>query len=171
MISTRTRKTMIARTQWGDVEYKTAGDYTVAGVVLSLSADDNFAPEVVAVGTSWDSVSRRTKTISRKRRPGIHAGDHRQVMEVVALDEATAPVVREYFSRHDVPITQVYRPGTAWTQERYLPGRSIIRKLAAEGVTAVAFSLPLGRGRGLRTADFQMTELLNSMNARKKVQA
>lgn len=166
MISTRTRKTMIARTQWGDVEYKTSGGYTVAGVVLSLSGD--FAPEVVAVGTSWDSVARRTKTISRKRRPGIHAGDHRMVMEVVALDEATAPVVREYFGRHDVPITEVYRPGTGWVSERYLSGRSVIRKLAAEGVTTVAFSLPLGRGRGRRTADFQMTELLKSMNSRKR---
>jgi hypothetical protein len=41
-------------------------------------------------------------------------------------------------------------------------GRCALRELAAEGVTAVEV-----RGPGRRTAEFQVAEILKSMNARK----
>jgi hypothetical protein len=166
MMSTRTRKTMIAEALGEEIEYKTAGNYSVAGIVMMPDPESGFPRQVVAVGTSWDSVTRRTRTASRKLRPGLHRGDEHHVMAVVALTEATAPVVREYFGTHKVSVSSVFTPGKGWEDARYHAGRSVLRKLAGDGVTAVAFSRGNGRGSGRRIADFQMTELLRSMNAR-----
>lgn len=164
--STRTRKTMIATALGEDVEYQTAGDYTVAGVLMYPDAENHFPRRVVAVGTSWASVERRTRTISRKIRPNLHKCDEHHVMEIVRLVEATAPVLREYFGRHSLAITSVFTEAAGWQDARYSAGRSTLRKLAKEGVQAVMVSMPRGRNLGRREADFRMSELLASMNKR-----
>jgi hypothetical protein len=170
MISTRTVKTMIARTQWGEVEYRTAGKYDVAGVI-QYTEKGQLVRRVAAVGTSWDSVERRTKAELRKARPGTLPSDYPYLMEVVHLTEATAPVIRKYFGRHGLTISQVFTQDGGWQDVRYHTGQSLLRKLAKDGVTAITVSRPLGRDRGCQMADFQMTEVVKSMNARKKVQA
>lgn len=167
-MSSRTVRIMIAEALGEEIEYRTAGGYSVAGVVRTLNAENGFPCQVVAVGHSWDSVLRRTRAISRKLRRGLHKSDEQYVMEVVHLTEATAPVVREYFGTHRVAVTGWYTEANGWLHGNRYAGRSEIRKMAKEaiGITAVEFSMPLGRNRGHRTADFQMTELLASMNKR-----
>jgi hypothetical protein len=169
MISTRTAKTLIATTQWGEVEYRTAGNYTVAGVI-QYTENGRLVRRVAAVGNSWDSVTSRTKAELRKARPGTLPSDYPYLMEVVHLTEATAPVIRKYFGRHGLTISQVFTQDGGWQDVRYHAGRSLLRKLAQDGVITITVSRPLGRNRGRQEADFQMTEILKSMNARKKVQ-
>jgi hypothetical protein len=156
----RTRKTLVAAALGQEIEYQTAGGYTVAGVVMSTNAEENFPCTVVAVGYSWKSVTRRTRAISRQVRSGISKSDEHWVMEVTGLIEATAPVVRDYFGTHKVYAAAVYRPQDGWEAGlRLSAGRSDLRRMAAEGITAVALTF------AGRTADFQVTELLRSMNA------
>jgi hypothetical protein len=171
---------MIAEALGEEIEYETAGPYDVAGVLMYPDAESGFPRKIVAVGTSYASVTSRTRTVARKARPGMHKGDEHYVMQVVGLVEATAPVVRDYFGTHNVVIDALYKPGTeaglmmtrGWAypqdidltgQRRSLKaGRTMIRRLAKEGYTAIAFR------QGSRIADFQMDELLKSMNTRKK---
>jgi hypothetical protein len=101
----------------------------------------------------------------------------------VPLTEATAPLVRDYFGTHAVIIDALYKPGyedplgmmkSGWMHpwgigltsiaHSLKGGQSMIRVLAKEGYTALAFRTI----NGTRIADFQMTELLKSMNARKR---
>jgi hypothetical protein len=181
-VSGRTRKTMIAEALGETIEYKTAGDCTLAGVLMYPDPENNFPRAVVAVGTSHDSVARRTRAVAHKVRPGLLKSDERHVMEVVSLTEATAPLVRDYFGTHRVVIDALYKPGQpddgmmkpGWaypwdlgltTRAHALKGgRSVIRQLARDGYTALAFRTV----NGSRIADFQVAELLKSMNARKK---
>lgn len=180
-MSGRTRKTMIAEAFGQEVEYKTAGDYSVAGVVVLPDVENNFPLKIAAVGTSWASVTSRTRTVSRKLRPTLHRSGEHAVMRVVKLTEATAPCVREYFGTHSVVIDALFREGTAvdgmkpgWAYPWDLGltsrahalkgGRSMIRRLAGEGYTALAFRTVAGT----RIADFPMADLLKSMNSRKK---
>lgn len=182
-MSGRTRKTMIATALGEEIEYQTAGDYTVAGILMYPDPENDFPRAVVAVGTSRASVTSRTRTIARRVRPGLLRSDEHYVMDVVPLTEATAPVVREYFGTHDVVIDALFKPGYEDPMTMMKPGwahpwdigltsrahalkggRSLIRVLAKEGYTALAFRTV----HGTRIADFQMTELLKSMNSRKK---
>jgi len=177
----RTSKTMIAEALGETIEYKTAGDYTVAGVLMYPDAENDFPCAIVAVGTSHDSVTRRTRTVAHKVRPRLLKSDEHYVMAVVPLVEATAPVVRDYFGTHRVIINALYKPGQpddgmmqpGWaypwdlgltTRAHALKGgQSMIRQLARDGYTALSFRTI----NGTRIADFQMAELLKSMNARR----
>lgn len=162
-MSARTRRTMIAEAFGEEIAYQTAGDYTVAGVVMLPDAEHDFPRKIVAVGNSWESVTRRTRGASRRIRPSISRASEHYVMQVVALTEATAPVVREYFGTHQVNITQAYHPERGWQTTMLHGGRSSIRDLAAHGYTVVTFY------HRTRSADFQTEELLKSMNSRKKI--
>lgn len=158
----RTRRTMIAEAFGEEIEYGTSGSYTLAGVVMYPEPQNNFPLAIVAVGNSPASVARRTRTVSRRVRPGLRNSQEHHVMQVVPLHEATAPVVRNYFGTHAVSITQAYHPEHGWRAAVREGGKSVIRDLAALGYTAVSF-----RHSG-RSADFQAAELLKSMNARRK---
>lgn len=181
-MSGRTRKTLVAEAFGECIEYKTAGDYTVAGVLMYPDAENDFPRRVVAVGHSRDSVTSRTRTIARRARPNMRRYDEQHVMQVVPLVEATAPPVRDYFGTHGVVIDALYKPGQpddgmmqpGWAYPWDLGltsrahalkgGRSMIRQLAKEGYTALAFRTV----NGTRIADFQVTELLKSMNTRQR---
>jgi hypothetical protein len=178
----RTRKTMIASAFGEEIEYKTAGDYSVAGVLIYPDPANNFPRRIIAVGNSHASVTSRTRRIARQLRSHLLKSDEHHVMRVVPLTEATAPAVRDYFSTHNVVIDALYKPGQpddgmmkpGWAYPWDLGltsrahalkgGQSMIRQLAKEGFTALAFRT----AGGTRIADFQVTELLKSMNARKK---
>jgi hypothetical protein len=180
-MSGRTRKTMIARAFGEEIEYQTAGNYSVAGVLIYPDAAANFPRRVVAVGNSHASVTRRTRKVAHQVRSMLLKSDEHHVMQVTSLTEATAPLVRDYFGTHGVVIDALYKPGYEdplemmnwmypWdiglTSRAHAlkGGRSMIRQLAKEGYTALAFRTV----NGTRIADFQMDELLKSMNARKK---
>jgi hypothetical protein len=160
----RTRKTMVATAFGTEVTYQTAGDYAVAGVLMRNDIRNGFPLAVVAVGNSWDSVTRRTRSASRRERPGISRSDEPRVMAVVALREATAPVLREYFGTHNVAFDAWFTEERGWVRADgdVHAGRSTLRKMIADG--AVAFHM-VGRSR---SGDFQAAELLKSMNSRKK---
>jgi flavin-binding protein dodecin len=172
----RTRKTMIARAFGAEVEYVTAGDYDTAGVV-QYTRGGQFYRYIAAVGTSAKSVEQRARAALRKARPETLPSDYPYLVEVVRLREQTAPVVREYFGTHTVFITGFFTEGQGWAychEEPYKAGRSVIRWMIREkGVTAFEFGKHKGSVRPAgtspwRTADFQASELLKSMNARKK---
>jgi hypothetical protein len=162
----RSTRTMIAATQWGDAEYRTAGNYSVAGVIHYM-INGELVTRVAAVGNSWNSVQNRTRRALRDARPGTLPSDYAYLTEVVSLTEATAPKLHQYFGTHKLSITQVFTPGRGWTDASYHAGRSNLRKLAKEGVTAVLAGKGGGVVIGRWEADFQMAELLKSMNTRK----
>lgn len=153
-----------------EVTKKTAGKYDTAGIVRN----DRDQWHIVAVGTSEDSVRSRTRTLYGR-------GCYRQ-MFVGQLHEQTAPVIRDYFGGHRVAIDSLYRPDLdpalrddmmqpgwtrPWSAGYTTPnhfaqaGRTMLRKLAKDGWTAVAVR------QGGRVADFQIDEILKSMNARR----
>lgn len=166
MISTRTRKTLIATSMWGEFEYQTSGNYDVAGVI-QYTENGQLIRRIAAVGTSWASVASRTKAELRRVRPNTHPSDYSYLMEVVSMTEATAPSIRKYFGRHGLTVTSVFKEdGEGWRPACYGTGRSTLRALARDGVTGVTVSRALGRNRGRQEADFTMKELLSSMNAR-----
>lgn len=146
----RTRRTLVATAPGGtDVRMQTAGDYAIAGLIQR--SDGTWF--IAAKGfRSTASVYNRTHAIYNR-------GDYK-AMHVSDLIEETAPVLREYFGTHAIVLEEAFRPGSDWSQPARGAGRSVIRQLAGDGYTAVAFRL------GTRTADFQMDELLRSMNAR-----
>lgn len=113
--------------------------------------------EVAAKGWSYHSVRSRARAIARQ--VNSYAVESSSCTSPTV--EVTAPSVRDYFGSHRLNITAVYRPASGWEEVMLHAGRSNITCLARQGVTAVAFT------QGQRTADFQMTELLRSMRARK----
>jgi hypothetical protein len=162
----RTVKTMIAYIPGlpgTSVTWKTAGDYTHVGLVYDWQAS---AWEIVAKGWSPQSVAKATKTAGRK----MYAHALQFVgsgTAVVRLVEATAPLIAEYFGGdHRVTIVSVFRPETGWVGVNWHCGRSNLRRIAADGVTAIAVR-PHGEGSQYREADFQMTEILRSLNTRR----
>lgn len=112
---------------------------------------------VQAKGWSYHSVRSRVRTAAR--RVNSYAVEHISCTSITV--EVTAPVVRDYFGSHRVNISQVFRPGKGWEEVNLHAGRSNLNWLARQGITGVEFT------GGQRTADFQMTELLRSMRARK----
>lgn len=168
-MSGRTRKTMIAQAFGEEIPFQTAGGYTVAGVLMKNDAEHDFPRAIVAVGHSWDSVTRRTMGASRKERPGIARCDHHYVAQVVTLIEATAPVIRDYFGTHTVYVTGWYSPQTGWEcfeKGSRSAGSSALREMIRDGATAFEVTQRMGGGQS-RVADFQAAELLKSMNARR----
>lgn len=162
-MSGRTARTMIAETTFGgEIEYRTAGSYTLAGV---MNIGGKW--QIAAVGNSPESVRRRTRSELSKIRPGIlRMPGASYCTETVRLIEATAPVVRDYFKTHSVTVTGWFTEAEGWQYGSRRAGRSVLRQMARDGVRTVQFSNGRGRGRGRRDVDFQMTELLTSMNAR-----
>jgi len=156
----RTVKTMIAYIpglNGVSVTWRTAGDYTHAGLVYNWSANEW---EIVAKGWSPRSIGKAAKTAGR--RMYAHAPQFADRATVVTpLYEATAPNIAEYFGDHRVTIVSVFRPETGWEGVNWHAGRSLLRTLEAEGITAISVG---GHGR---VADFQMTEILRSLNTRK----
>jgi hypothetical protein len=142
------------------VTYKTAGGYDHAGLVFNHSAS---AWEVQAVGYSVKSIAKRTRTAVRNmypRSPGFWDA----ATAVVPLHEVTAPILREYFGDHRLAVCGIFRPETGWETVDWKAGRSNIRWMAEQGVTAISVC----RANRLGTqADFQMTEIVKSVNARK----
>lgn len=132
-----------------EVTRKTSGKYDTAGLIQRRDGTWFIA----AWGWSWDSVYNRTHI-------RYNRGDY-LAMHISALVEQTAPVLREYCGTHDVYILACYTPGKGWVRERQGAPRPWLRRLAREGVTAVSVS------REGREADFQMAEIIRSMNARK----
>lgn len=163
-----TRNLVITAPDGTEVTDRTAGDYTVAGIIQG----DQGTWRAVAHGWSHESVARRTAALYRR-------GCYRS-MHTGTLTEATAPVIREYFGTHHVAIDAMFRPdlekqhpqmkpgwaypwdaGYTTRTQKLTAGQSMIRQLARDGWTALTFRLDT------RQADFQMDELLKSMNARK----
>lgn len=164
----RTAKVMVATTSWGEFEYKTAGVYDVAGVIQYTAPDGKLVREIAAVGTSWASVRSRTIKVLRAKRPGTLPSDYPYLMEVVSMTEATAPVIRKYFGRHGLTVTSVFTEDGGWQEANLHTGRTLLRLLAKDGVKAIVVSKGLGRGNGRKDADFQIDEVIKSMNSRKK---
>jgi len=139
--------------------------YDLVGVVL----DQQNQIHPVAYGVSRNSVVSRTRTICRKQ--GYWYSTHDVFINtcVATLWEVTAPVVRDYFGSHKVLMTSGFHPERGWENwtdgdRARKAGKSRIRALAREGYTGIAFT------QGGRTADFQMEELIKSMNLRPKAQ-
>lgn len=132
-----------------EIPFQHHGSWTVAGLIN----DSRVGWRLDQQGHSTDSVLKRTNT-SRLR--SAHATD----VATANIVDATAPIVRGYFGTHYVRITEIFVPGSGWLRGfRGAAGRSDIRSLARKGVTAIVFSA------GGRSADFQMDELLSSMQA------
>lgn len=170
-MSSRTRKTLVITAPDGtDVTEVTAGDYSVAGIIQG----EDGRWRIVAHGYAHNSVANRTRAMYNR-------GSYR-TMHTGLLREVTAPVIRDYFGTHAVTVDKVFRstlppdqqdsmlsPGWIMACDAgYVPenttmaaGRSILRMLAKDGWEAVSIYA------GGRLADFQMSEILKSMNARK----
>lgn len=136
-----------------EVTYETSGKWDTAGIVEHPGGSWSL----VANGFSPDAVRKRTVAYYRSHRLMGFA--------VTPIWEATAPVVREYFGSHRVRIGCVWIPGQGWVKKNCQAGRSVIRSLAKQGVTAIEFV-----GKRARTGfefehavDFQMSELFKSM--------
>jgi hypothetical protein len=146
-MSSRTARNLVITAPDGtDVIDRTSGGYDTAGI----ARNPNGSWSLVAHGWSHESVLRRTKARSRYSAE-IHVG---------TLHPQTAPVIRDYFRSHNVLLVQVFVPGKGWvTPETADAGTNVLRKLARAKVTYVAVR-PAG---SQRTADFPMTEILDSM--------
>jgi hypothetical protein len=146
MGSRTVRNLVITAPDGTDVIDRTGGGYDTAGIARNSSGGWSL----VAHGWSHESVRRRTKARSPYSAE-IHVGP---------LHPQTAPVIRDYFSTHNVLLVQVFVPGKGWVKpETTDAGTSTLRKLSYAKATAVAVR-PAG---SQRTADFQMDEILNSM--------
>jgi hypothetical protein len=146
------------------VTWKTAGDYTHVGLVYNWQSSEW---QIVAKGWSPESIAKTAKTAGRKMYAhALQFADRATV--VTRLHEATAPIIAEYFGGdHRLKIVSVFRPETGWETVNWHAGRSLLRHLDREGVTAIAVSGPYdGQSYG-RTADFQMTEIVKSLNSRR----
>lgn len=163
-MSSRTTRTLVAEAFGYEARIRTSGGYTVAGVILNFRKDAEPQLGIVARGWSDDSVKARTRRVLRIRRPDLTPANESWVMDVVSLNEETAPVIYgyRYFKTHAVRITSVFKDGRWQGGYRMSAGRSMIRKLAREGVTGIVVS---GNGHDV---DFEMDELIRSMNARKR---
>jgi hypothetical protein len=155
----RTAKHMIAYVPealgGGTVTWTTASDkYEYAGFVYGHDG----AWHVVVQGWSKRSVIKRTLAQARNMRADASPG---KVGFTAMAYETTAPVIAEYFEDHRVTVGAIFRPGRGWEEGSWLAGRSSLRSWAKEGVTTVAVH------RAGRVADFQMTEVLRSLNTRR----
>jgi hypothetical protein len=148
----------------GPVEWQTASDkYTHAGLVWQQDG----AWDVAVQGTSPKSVAKRARTEAGRQYVGSPQALVNRMVAVVRAWEMTAPVAADYFGHHRLLVTAAYREGEGWVSVNWLAGRSNIRKMQRDGWTALQFE---GRREGetrTRKADFQMTEILKSLNARK----
>lgn len=150
----RTMKTLVITAPDGtEVTERTSGGYDTAGIVQDYKGKWHLA----AHGWSRDSVWKRTRMQQDRSRC--------RTMYVGQLYEETAPVIREYFGTHQVRIHEYFVPGRGWTLAKGSAGRSTIRRLARDGVTAVSIT-PIYGHREVY-ADFQMDEILRSMKARR----
>ena len=159
----RTAKTMIAYIPdlpGVSVTLKTAGDYTHIGLVHNWQTSEW---ETVAKGWSPKSVAKATRTAGRKMY--AHALQFVNAATAVAeLHEVTAPLIADYFDGdHRVAVVSYFKPGSGWTSVRWKAGRSNLRWMASQGIAAVA----VRQDHGAREADFQMTEILRSLNSRR----
>jgi hypothetical protein len=148
-----TRRQVIAYApDGGEVTWVTAAGWTVAGLILK-SGTWTFR----MAGHSDTSVLSRTRTCMNR-----HGGDEAAIARIW---DCTAPVVAGYFGTHRVVINAWFTPADGWTATgQHKPAsRANIRRMAREGVIAVNIKL----SGGGRQADFQMTELLASLNSRK----
>lgn len=137
-----------------EVTERTSGDYDTAGIVQDYDGKWHLA----AHGWSRNSVWKRTRTQQDRQRG--------KTMYVGLLLEETAPAIREYFGTHQVYISEYFLPGHGWVKVSRNAGKSMLRYLAKEGVVTVSVSSIFGHRK--EYADFQMDELLKSMNAKKK---
>lgn len=162
----RSAKTMIAYIPdtTATVTFTTAGGYTHAGFVFNWREE---TWDVEVKGYSPRSIAKRAKAVARERHRLLTNGvpahpDYISSMTAVArLYEVTAPVIAKYFGDHRVIIGAIFRPESGWEEGSWLAGRSSLRCWAKEGVTAVAVH------RAGRVADFQMTEIVKSLDSRK----
>lgn len=190
MTGRNTPKTLVAEAFGEEFTIRTAAGYEYAGVLIVPQQDKDFPRVLVAKGFSHSSVKKRTRTENNRWRPNFTRRfgkvNEAQVMQVVRFFEATAPVVREFFGTHRVIVDGLFSAGiigTSLQDENYTPGwcdpqraghagtfhaaragRSDLRRYDAEGWTVIR----LREFNGRKTADFQVTELLKSMNTRKK---
>lgn len=157
----RSAKTMIAYVPGYDaaVTWKTAGNYSHVGLIWN---EQTWSWEIRAKGWSPKSVSGRIKTMARK----MYAGSVESVTAVARLHETTAPILHEYFGDHRVYVSGVFRDGAGWEDVDWKAGRSNLRTMAAEGITAIAVR-KMFDGPKAPAADFQMTEILRSLNTRR----
>lgn len=195
MTGRNTTKTLVAEAFGEEFELRTAAPYEWAGVIVLPILDQDFPRRLVAKGTSKESVTKRTRTENNTWRPNFlkrfGRSQERNVLQVVRLFEATAPTVREYFSTHRVVVSALFRAdldpklrdasmGNGWTTPQKAgyattfracrAGRSDLRRLAADGWTAVGIRQFDG-GSGRPVADFQMDELIRSMGGQRMVSA
>ena len=148
-MSSRPVRTLVATAPDGtEVTQKTSGSYDTAGLIQAR--DGHWF--IAAHGWSHESVYNRTHV-------RYNRGDY-QAMHVSGLVEQTAPVIRDYCGTHDTYVIACFTPGKGWVRERQLAGRSHLRRLARNGVTDVAVN------HNGNEADFPMSELLKSMNAK-----
>lgn len=144
------------------VTFQTAGSYTHVGLLYDW-ADGKWS--VVEKGWSPQAIAKRMKT--QGLRMFSHAPQYASAATAVAeLHEMTAPVIAGYFGDHRVVVTAVYREEHGWQSVNWKAGRSSLRQLHREGVTAIAVGRP-GHSADKRVADFQMTEIFKSLNSRK----
>jgi hypothetical protein len=137
-----------------EVTERTSGSYTVAGIVQN----EDGSWWIAAHGNSWDSVKSRTSMRYGR-------GSYKQ-MHVAELRERTAPVLRDYFGTHAVRVISWYHPDKGWTTETRCADATSLRQLHRDGCTAVEIQI-LGRTHDGKAADFQMTEIIKSLNERK----
>jgi hypothetical protein len=170
----RSQKTFVAYTAAGDeATFQTASDkYDYAGLVNPLDGSGQW--RVVALGYSYESVTRRTRDAARRILAPNYSDDWgiRAYSCTAQAWEVSAPVIGAYFGHHRLRVTAVFLDGR-WQEVNYHAGRSLLRTLAKEGVEAVQVRGTgsrhcLSERQGLHEADFQMTELLKSMNTRRR---
>jgi hypothetical protein len=156
MSSRNTRELAAYAPDGTEVTWKNAAKWDVVGMVQRT--DGTW--KAVKHGFSRVSVYDRTHAYYNLR---MHL-DGLTAMHVADAWEATAPVIRDYkfFGSHRVTIARAFTPGQGWDTRNMYAGRQALRALAADGVTSVEI-----RGDG-HVVEFQMAEILKSMNARKK---
>jgi hypothetical protein len=161
----RTAKRMIAYPAGpAPFEWQTASDkYTHAGLVWQQ--DGSW--QLVTQGWSPESVEKRTKTVAGQQYVGNPQAVVNSMVSVVRAWEMTAPIVAAYFTHHRLLVTAARREGDGWVSVRWHAGRSNLRKMQKEGWTALQFQGRRNGGGAVVTADFQMSEIIRSLNSRK----
>lgn len=151
---TRKMRTLVVTAPDGtEVTERTSGGYDTAGIIQ----DYDGKWHLVAHGWSRDSVWKRTRTQEDRQRG--------KTMYVGQLREKTAPVIHDYFKTNEVMVSEYFVPGRGWVLASGSAGQSVLRQYAKDGVTAVAITPIYGHRK--RYVDFQMTEVLTSMRAKK----
>lgn len=138
-----------------ELTYDSVSVWDVAGIAQRT---DGGRWVELAHGSSYDSVKRRALTYA-----GRSGSYNYSSVRAVRIYEATAPCVREYFGTHRVRIYEGFKPGEGYVRIGKHAGWSLIRKLSKQGFTSLNFT-----DTELPRADFQMAELLKSMNLPKQ---